>query len=190
MKKVNIGILLILSVSIFLYINTSYNNLLNRIHQQEDHIKHLYKEKHLQDSICNHLWDYLPLGSPVQCIILSSKFGLRKDPFSRRWKKHDGLDLKGTRQDTVYSTGGGYVEVASFYGGYGRCIIIDHGQGYKTKYAHLSKILIKEGEFIGDNTPIGKMGNSGHSTGTHLHYEIMKECLPINPLPYIYILPH
>ena len=88
---------------------------------------------------------------------------------------------------TVYATGSGFIELAKYSGGYGKCVIIDHGGGYKTKYAHLSKLLCKEGEFIKDKTPIGKIGSSGHSTGSHLHYEILKFCKPIDPIHYVFI---
>ena len=77
--------------------------------------------------------------------------------------------------------------MADYYGGYGKCVIINHGKGYKSMYAHLSKIFINETEYIKDNQPIGKIGNTGHSTGNHLHYEIIKNGKSINPEKFILI---
>ena len=187
MKNIIRGVIILSLLFIGYYFHTTHQQLVHIIHQQQDHINSLYIKKNLNDSICKNVWEYIPFGSPVECIIMSSKFGLRKDPFSRRWKRHNGIDLKGPRKDTIYAAGGGYVTIANFHGGFGRCVIIDHGQGYQTTYAHLSKILIKEGEFVRDKQPIGKMGSSGYSTGTHLHYEITKDCIPIDPKKYIFM---
>ncbi len=170
-----------------LYFMISYNNLSSLVQEQNTQLNQLRNEQILQDSLFNDMWDYIPFGSPVKCIEVSSKFGVRKDPFSRRWRHHDGIDFRGNKKDTVYATGSGFIELSKYSGGYGKCVIIDHGGGYKTKYAHLSKLLCKEGEFIKDKTPIGKIGSSGHSTGSHLHYEILKFCKPIDPIHYVFI---
>ena len=187
MKHVIRGGLLILLLVIGYEIHSTNAHLKHIIHNQNKQIKNLYREKSINDSLCNNLLNNFPIGSPLKFILINSKFGFRKDPFSRRYKKHMGLDLKGTPKDTVFTTGGGYVEIASYYGGYGKCVVINHGKGYKTLYGHLSKIFIKEGEFVLDKQPIGKVGNTGHSKGSHLHYEIHKDGVPVNPKEMIFI---
>jgi len=187
MKNIVIFFLIILCLFINYKSKKNINKLNNTIKQQDKHFNSLYLEKKIDDSICKKIWESLPLGPPLKFIIVNSKFGLRKDPFSRRYTRHDGLDLKGTKKDTVFSTGAGFVEMANYYGGYGKCVIINHGRGYKSMYAHLSKIFINKTEYINDNQPIGKIGNTGHSTGNHLHYEIIKNGKPINPEKFILI---
>lgn len=187
MKHVVRGIILILLLVVGYEIHSTYAHLRQIICNQNRQIKELYKDKAINDSICNNLLHNFPIGPPLKFIIINSRFGFRKDPFSKRYKRHLGLDLKGTSKDTVFATGGGYVEIASYYGGYGKCVIINHGKGYKTLYGHLSKILIEEGKYVEDKQAIGKVGNTGHSKGSHLHYEIHKNDIPIDPKELIFI---
>jgi murein DD-endopeptidase MepM/ murein hydrolase activator NlpD len=96
---------------------------------------------------------------------------------------HPGLDLDGETGDQIKPIKAGVVEYAeseSF--GYGKHIIVDHGDNLKTLYAHLSKINVKAGDTVDTNTTIGLMGSTGHSTGSHLHFEVRQNGLPINPL--------
>ncbi len=188
-NKKNIIIFLLLIVigvggSVF---KSTQDQLKETIKQQDNQIFNVYYEKGLNDSICAKLWEHLPFGLPVEIPIISSNFGLRKDPFTKRWKRHKGLDFKGTYRDTVYSTGGGLVETANYFGGYGKCVIINHGKGYETMYAHLSKIYVVEGEYVDDHHNIGMIGSTGHSTGPHLHYEIIENGVSINPKRFIWI---
>lgn len=187
MKDVLRGVLLLFLFGIGYELYSTHQNLRHTIHQQNQQITEILLKQSISDSACANLFSYLPLGSPLEFIIINSKFGFRKDPFSRRYKKHMGIDLKGTKKDTVYATGSGYVECGGYYGGYGKCVIINHGNGYKTLYGHLNKVLIKEKTFIVDKQPIGMVGNTGHSKGTHLHYEIHKNGIPIDPKNLIFI---
>jgi murein DD-endopeptidase MepM/ murein hydrolase activator NlpD len=96
------------------------------------------------------------------------------------------LDLKGKITDTVYSTGSGLIVKSKRVGGYGKCVVLYHVDGIHSIYAHLSKILVKENDIVTDHQPIGMVGSTGHSTGNHLHYEVVKNGEKINPIPYIY----
>ena len=190
MEKIKNITIIILSLTIVcgisLFISTR-SKLNKTIDSKEELIIHLFQEKSIHDSLCDNVWKHIPFGSPLTETIISSGFGVRRDPFTRRWRKHDGLDLKGTYQDTVYSTGGGYVERASYYGGYGRCVVINHGKGYKTMYAHLSRIYVVKGEYVNDHHNIGRVGSTGHSTGAHLHYEVFENGKSINPEKFIWV---
>lgn len=130
--------------------------------------------------------DSLPLGSPLDTVSISSNYGWRRSPFSRSWQRHSGIDLKGTYWDTVYSTGSGIVTMSGWNAGYGRCIIINHIGGYKSKYAHLSRTFVKLGDSIIDGQPIGKCGRTGAVTGQHLHYEVIRNTQTTDPYPYIF----
>lgn len=112
---------------------------------------------------------------------LTSKFGNRKDPFNRRIQFHQGIDIAASRGTDIVSSGKGTVSFAGYKGGYGRTIIIDHGNEYKTLYAHCSKLLVNVGDQVEKDQLIAKMGSTGRSTGSHLHFEIHKDDNPINP---------
>lgn len=117
---------------------------------------------------------------------LSSRFGGRIDPKYHRPAFHHGLDFAAKVGYPVYATGDGTVESVSFsMRGYGNQIIIDHGFGYKTRYAHLSFVNVAEGMRIKRGENIGNIGNSGKSTGPHLHYEVIYKGRPTNPMNYM-----
>ena len=122
---------------------------------------------------------------PDSNIWLSSGFGTRKDPFTRRLKRHKGLDFSGPKGTKIFSTADGYVTLAKFSrNGYGNEVVIDHGFGYTTRYAHLNKILVQKGQKVSRGELIGLMGNTGRSTGTHLHYEVCFNKFHKNPIYY------
>ena len=130
--------------------------------------------------------DSLPLGSPLDTILISSSYGIRKGPLGGGWRMHSGIDLKGTRWDTVFATGSGFVTMAGWNSGYGKCIKINHIKGYSSKYAHLSKIFVKKGDFISKGDPLGKCGSTGASTGQHLHYEININGKKVDPYLFLF----
>ncbi|WKN31286.1 M23 family metallopeptidase [Porifericola rhodea] len=118
---------------------------------------------------------------------LSSGFGLRYHPIYKIRKMHTGLDFGARIGTAIYATGGGTVsKVSSSYYGYGKQIEIDHGFGFKTKYAHLSEFNVKVGQKVKRGECIGYSGNSGTSSGPHLHYEVHKNRKKVNPIHYIY----
>ena len=98
---------------------------------------------------------------------------------------HSGLDFRVPSGRKVRSAGQGTVVAAGWNGGYGRMVEIDHGDGLTTRYAHMSKILVKEGDVVERGAVVGKVGSSGRSTGAHLHYEIRRNGTAINPLRFI-----
>ncbi len=117
---------------------------------------------------------------------LSSTFGRRSDPKTHKPAFHHGLDFAAKVGYPVYSTGDGVVESVKFeLRGYGNQIVIDHGFGYKTRYAHLSFVNVAEGMKIKRGENIGNVGNSGKSTGAHLHYEVIYKGVATNPINYM-----
>ncbi len=120
---------------------------------------------------------------------ISDKFGIRLDPFVDQFRKHDGVDISAPRGTDVYATADGKViEVVTKYRpnhGYGKQVRIDHGNGLITRYAHLQKVLVKPGERITRHTVIGKVGDTGRSTGPHLHYEVINNGTPVDPATYM-----
>jgi murein DD-endopeptidase MepM/ murein hydrolase activator NlpD len=101
-------------------------------------------------------------------------------------KFHKGLDIGVVPGTPIRATAGGMVIVAGRKGGYGKTVVIDHlYSGYTSLYAHLSRVFVARGEFVNDGEVIGLSGNTGRSTGPHLHYEVMRYGVPENPLPYI-----
>jgi murein DD-endopeptidase MepM/ murein hydrolase activator NlpD len=116
---------------------------------------------------------------------ISSDFGWRKDPFSRRLRHHDGVDFAAPTGTKVISTAKGTVVEAGWRQYYGNVVRIDHGNGLETLYAHLSKTLVKEGEFVMRSDLIGLVGSTGRSTGAHLHYEVREKGAPIDAGKYL-----
>lgn len=115
-------------------------------------------------------------------------FNLRRyHPILHRIQPHKGVDFGCDRGTPIYATGDAVVETASssgYNGGYGRQILLNHGFGYKTRYAHLDKVLVERGDTVQRGDTIGLAGNSGRSTSTHLHYEVLYKNRPVNPVNY------
>lgn len=117
----------------------------------------------------------------------ASGFGYRIHPIYRTRKMHTGIDLTTPTGTPVYATGDGKILIASYApGGYGKRILIDHGFGYKTLYAHLHKINVKVGQTVKRGEKIGEVGNTGRSTAPHLHYEVRKNNKFENPVNYYF----
>lgn len=116
---------------------------------------------------------------------LSSSFGYRSDPFTGRSKRHTGVDFAMKPGNRLYATGDGVIESVKFeLFGYGNQVVIDHGFGYKTRYAHMSTISVVEGMKVKRGECIGLSGNSGRSSGPHLHYEVLYKDNHVNPANY------
>jgi murein DD-endopeptidase MepM/ murein hydrolase activator NlpD len=113
---------------------------------------------------------------------LSSRMGLRRDPVSGGRDFHAGLDIAGDRGQPVYATADGRVTQRGYQGAYGNLLIVDHGFGLVTKYGHLSSYLVKPGDHVTRGQVIGRVGNTGRSTGYHLHYEVLANGRLLNPL--------
>lgn len=118
---------------------------------------------------------------------LSSYYGYRTDPIYKVIKFHPGIDFSAPTGTEIYSTGDGVVaETTQSKSGYGNCLVIDHGYGYKTMYAHIHKFKVKQGEKVKRGQLIATVGNTGKSTSPHLHYEIWKNGNKINPIYYFF----
>lgn len=128
----------------------------------------------------------VPLGKPVKNQI-TSRFGPRKDPVNHKRGFHEGIDFKGKTGDNIYVTGAGVVTKAFRNGSYGNFIEIDHKNGYKTTYAHLKKFTVAVGDKVKRGQLIGQIGNTGRSTGPHLHYELLYRGKPVNPLKFMQV---
>lgn len=115
---------------------------------------------------------------------VSSPYGSRLHPVLRRYIFHEGVDLKGKTGDPVYAAKSGVVTYSGWMSGYGKLIIIDHGDGYSTRYAHLSSISASKGENVEKGNYIGAVGSTGRSTGPHLHFEIRKNGKTVDPMRY------
>lgn len=136
------------------------------------------------DKVLDHI-DVLPIKNPVAGAKISSHYGHRRDPFLKRRAFHSGMDFKARTGTRVYAAAKGKVTKAGWSGGYGRMVEIDHGNGTTTRYAHLSRISVKKGQYVSPDMSIGRVGSSGRSTGPHLHYEIRRYGKAVNPSRYI-----
>lgn len=117
---------------------------------------------------------------------LSSPFGYRTDPVYGRTAFHAGMDFATDIGNKVYCTGDGVVEsVTNELRGYGNCVVVNHGFGYRTRYAHLKTILVGEGQKVSRGSLVGEAGRTGKATGPHLHYEVIYRGSPINPVNYV-----
>ncbi len=146
----------------------SYEDIYDKIQENSDRIK------------------LIPTIRPVNGGYLNAGFGYRRDPFDRVNRFHYGLDITVNKGSPVYAPADGVVKSAKYMGGFGRSLKIDHGFGYTTFYAHLSKFNIKSGKRIKRGDIIGYSGNTGRSTGPHLHYEVHYYGKPQNPLDYFF----
>lgn len=117
----------------------------------------------------------------------ASGYGYRSDPVYHVNRFHKGMDFACDTGTPVYATGNGTVRFAKWQSGYGNLIEIDHGYGYVTKYAHLSKILVRQGQKVVRGEEIGRVGTTGKSTGPHLHYEVMIHEQNVNPINYYFM---
>jgi murein DD-endopeptidase MepM/ murein hydrolase activator NlpD len=132
----------------------------------------------------------LPISLPVAPAnaSISSGFGERSDPFSRRRAMHTGLDFELPLQTTVVAAGAGTVIEAGWDSQYGHVVVIRHRDGYTSRYAHNSALLVHEGMMVTKGQTIARSGNSGRSTGPHLHFEVLKNGQPIDPAQVLVVL--
>lgn len=127
----------------------------------------------------------LPLTVPAETYTISSGFGLRRDPINGSAAMHYGIDLSGQSGQAIAATAPGKVIFAERLGFYGKLVEIDHGMGVTTRYGHLQKIVVEEGQVVAAGEKIGTMGSTGRSTGVHVHYEIRVDNQPVNPMKFI-----
>jgi murein DD-endopeptidase MepM/ murein hydrolase activator NlpD len=126
----------------------------------------------------------LPAGWPVKGW-LTSTFGVRRDPFDGQRRMHEGLDIATRTGTPVVATAAGIVREVGTEPGYGKLVAIDHGYGYSTLYAHNSRILVKVGQRVKRGDKLAAAGNTGRSSGPHVHYEVRLNGVPVNPNKYL-----
>jgi murein DD-endopeptidase MepM/ murein hydrolase activator NlpD len=126
----------------------------------------------------------LPVGTPLEGK-MNSEFGYRKDPFNSRIGFHSGVDIEAKYGDPVVATADGVVQKTGWQGSYGKIVVIQHDDGFETIYGHLSNISVEEGQIVKVGEEIGKAGSTGRSTGTHLHYEVIKDGKRVNPSNFL-----
>jgi murein DD-endopeptidase MepM/ murein hydrolase activator NlpD len=135
----------------------------------------------LQDSVIA-----VPSDKPVRDAAFTSSYGVRTDPFQGRAAMHAGIDLAGPIGTPIYATADGTITTAGWQnGGYGNLIKVEHGRGIETRYGHLSAIMVREGQRVRRGEMIGRMGSTGRSTGSHLHYEVRIDGRAVNPIPFM-----
>ena len=151
------------------------NNKISAIYKAADDLEY-YRE----------VVKYVPLGKPVWSYWVTSKFGYRKDPFNKKNAGHKGVDLASRTGNKIQiKAKGRVIKVEHSNRGYGNNVIIDHGNGFQTRYAHMNKIYVKKGDYLKIDATIGEVGNTGRSTGPHLHYEVLYQGHPVDPLPFM-----
>ncbi len=132
----------------------------------------------------------IPQVLPARLEFISSGFGYRSDPFTGEAALHSGLDFKGPMGAPIYAAAAGTISFVGQRQGYGNCLEIDHGNGLMTRYAHMSAFRGRVGEKIAAGAVIGAIGNSGRSTGPHLHFEVRINDRAVNPRPFLEAAPH
>ncbi len=173
---------------------------LSKLHQQsnEKNIGGPLEELGEDDIISNEIFEKsiyfqtlkqrflsVPLSGPMDRYYVTSAYGYRKDPYTKRRAFHKGIDLGAPWGTEIKATAAGKVSFVGKYGSYGKSVFLDHGYGIETRYAHLSKIFVDEGQILSLGESIGKIGNTGRSTGKHLHYEIKINKKSMNPRPFL-----
>lgn len=134
--------------------------------------------------------DGIPQVLPASIESISSGFGYRTDPFSGGGAFHAGLDFRGPTGAPIFAAAKGRVSFVGRRQGYGNCVEIDHGNGLLTRYAHMSAFRTQVGKEVVAGARIGAIGNTGRSTGPHLHFEVRLNDRPINPRPFLEVAPH
>lgn len=122
---------------------------------------------------------------PVSCTRVTSPFGWRSDPFTGEKSYHSGIDIADKKGTPIYASNNGTVIISTTDGSYGKYILIDHGGGIYTCYAHCSKLLVSAGDYVNKGDQIAEMGSTGRSTGTHLHFEVREGKNRVSPFNYV-----
>ena len=172
------------------------SELLNRMNRSIDLLEHqIYSQSLSFDQLkiaageqkdkISHIPSVLPMH--VKDFTISAGYGYRRDPIYGTAKFHEGLDFAAPTGTPVFATADAEVEVAERKQNYGNCVDLNHGYHYKTRYAHLSQILVTPGQKVKRGDMIGKVGSTGKSAGSHLHYEVIFKDEPQNPVNYYFM---
>jgi len=177
--------------------NLSHEEMVIAINEQVDHVRRkLYIESKSQDEVAKmaekkeKLFAAIPAIQPIsnkQLVALASGFGLRTHPIYKVRKMHTGIDFAASIGTPIYATADGVIkEVSVKFSGYGKMVEIDHGFGYRTRYAHMHEFAVRSGQNIKRGDLIGYVGNTGLSTAPHLHYEVLINGSQVDPVHYFY----
>jgi hypothetical protein len=155
------------------------------LHGQCELRKNSLREIEGEISKNQHLWAHIPSINPVPGTRIGSGFGYRVDPITKGVRMHEGVDLGAPTGTPIMASADGMVCYADWNMGYGFVIDINHGYGFKSRYAHCSRILVRIGEFVKRGQVIGLIGATGRTTCPHLHYEVHVSEVKVNPANYI-----
>lgn len=127
----------------------------------------------------------IPSRTPIEGYRLTSNFGMRVHPVTGGLRGHKGLDLAASIGTPIYATADGIISKAAWFGGYGLFVSIEHGGDLQTRYGHMSRLNVADGQRVKKGEIIGFVGSTGRSTGPHLHYEVRVKGQAVNPVPYM-----
>lgn len=156
----------------------------------DDFLRRLQRLEPRLGLLAEDVQDYLTLNAAFPSVwpvdgVLTSGFGYRRSPINNTWKFHSGVDLSAPKGALVSAAAPGVVTLAQFNAGYGRMIVIDHGYGIESRYAHNSSLFVKEGDWVDAGQIIATVGMTGQTTGPHLHFELMIDGEAVDPLEYL-----
>lgn len=173
-------------------VNKNTERMINEIYESIDVLKGKYylrktSLKEIEEQIDGnfYLWSHIPSVHPVPGRRICSGYGYRVDPIDRKVRMHWGLDIGAPRGTKILATADGVVSFVGWVGGYGWTVVVDHGFGFKTAYAHCQKVLVKHRELVKRGQAIARVGSTGRSISPHLHYEVRVSGMKINPNKYI-----
>jgi murein DD-endopeptidase MepM/ murein hydrolase activator NlpD len=177
--------------------NIVHTNIIVHLHETVDKLKRkIYIEAKSQDEVVQlaerkeKLFAAIPAIQPVankELIALASGYGMRIHPIYKVKKMHTGIDFAAVIGTPIYTTADGVVQALEVnYSGYGKVVIIDHGFGYKTRYAHMHGFAVRQGQKVKRGELIGYVGNTGLSTSPHLHYEVLINGMHVDPIHYFF----
>ena len=155
--------------------------------QDESSLQERVTKTKLNSEHMASLLQFIPNGSPIEYKGITSKYGYRIHPTLKRKEFHRGLDMRAKMETPVYATADGVVEYAGYHkkSGFGNLVILEHNYGFKSYYGHLKKVVVKYGKFVKKGTLIAYTGNSGMSSGPHLHYELRFLHRTVNPFYFV-----
>lgn len=157
------------------------DNLTRQFDRESDRLTVLDTELLTRQARLGHL----PMDRPVDEGYVSSPFGIRPDPFTGKLARHEGLDFSDRIGAAIHAAESGIVILARTSTDYGNEVEIDHGNGLVTRYGHCSKLLVKEGQMVKRGQEIAEVGSTGRSTGPHVHFEVRKNGVAVNPVLYL-----
>jgi murein DD-endopeptidase MepM/ murein hydrolase activator NlpD len=172
--------------------NKNLERTINEIHESIDVLKGKYflrktslREIESQIEESEYLWSHIPSIHPLPGRRICSGYGYRIDPIDRKMRMHWGMDIGAPRGTKIIVTADGVVSFTGWVNGYGWTVVVDHGFGFKTAYAHCQRILVKRRELVKRGQVIARVGSTGRSISPHLHYEVRVSGMKIDPYKYI-----